>query len=98
MSAPGTPAGNDEMLLDVRGLTIGFPAGEGLLLAANRIDFQVAAGQTVGLVGESGCGKSVTLRSLLGLVPYPERSAGWARISELPPSNDSRHCADGRSQ
>jgi len=61
----------DAKLLDVRGLTIGFPAGEGLLLAADRIDFQVAAGQTVGLVGESGCGKSVTLRSLLGLVPYP---------------------------
>jgi peptide/nickel transport system ATP-binding protein len=58
-------------LLDVRGLTIGFPAGEGLLLAADAVDFQVAAGRTVGLVGESGCGKSVTLRSLLGLVPYP---------------------------
>jgi oligopeptide/dipeptide ABC transporter ATP-binding protein len=57
--------------LDVRGLTIGFPAGAGLLLAADRIDFRVAAGRTVGLVGESGCGKSVTLRSLLGLVPYP---------------------------
>jgi oligopeptide/dipeptide ABC transporter ATP-binding protein len=61
----------DVELLDVRGLTIGFPAGAGLLLAADRIDFRVAAGRTVGLVGESGCGKSVTLRSLLGLVPYP---------------------------
>ncbi|HVQ57362.1 MAG TPA: ABC transporter ATP-binding protein [Solirubrobacterales bacterium] len=58
-------------LLDVRDLTIAFPAGEGLLLAADRIDFKVEAGRTVGLVGESGCGKSVTLRSLLGLVPYP---------------------------
>ena len=62
-------AGTD--LLDVRDLTIGFPAGEGLLLAADGINLQVAAGRTVGLVGESGCGKSVTLRSLLGLVPYP---------------------------
>ena len=58
-------------LLEVRDLTIAFPAGEQLLLAADRIDFSVAAGRTVGLVGESGCGKSVTLRSLLGLVPYP---------------------------
>jgi oligopeptide/dipeptide ABC transporter ATP-binding protein len=67
-------------LLDVRGLTIGFPAGAGLLLAADRIDFRVAAGRTVGLVGESGCGKSVTLRSLLGLVPYPgEVLAGQIR-------------------
>jgi peptide/nickel transport system ATP-binding protein len=68
-AAGDTGAGPE--LLDVRGLTIGFPAGEGLLLAADRVDFQVAAGRTVGLVGESGCGKSVTLRSLLGLVPYP---------------------------
>ncbi len=62
---------SDIDLLDVRDLTIGFPAGEGLLLAADGINLQVAAGRTVGLVGESGCGKSVTLRSLLGLVPYP---------------------------
>jgi len=71
MSAAGRKMPAHAELLDVRGLTIGFPAGEGLLLAADRIDFQVMAGQTVGLVGESGCGKSVTLRSLLGLVPYP---------------------------
>ena len=67
-------------LLSVRGLTIGFPAAGGLLLAADRIDFDVSAGRTVGLVGESGCGKSVTLRSLLGLVPYPgEVLAGEVR-------------------
>ncbi|HTT95347.1 MAG TPA: ABC transporter ATP-binding protein [Solirubrobacterales bacterium] len=68
MSAAAAGAGE---LLSVRGLTIGFPAAGGLLLAADRIDFDVGAGRTVGLVGESGCGKSVTLRSLLGLVPYP---------------------------
>jgi oligopeptide/dipeptide ABC transporter ATP-binding protein len=72
----GVPTGEAQLdlaglLLDVRELTIGFPAGEGLLLAADGVNFQVAAGSTVGLVGESGCGKSVTLRSLVGLVPYP---------------------------
>jgi oligopeptide/dipeptide ABC transporter ATP-binding protein len=66
----GKPASEGE-LLDVRELTIAFPAGEAPLLAADRVDFQVRAGRTLGLVGESGCGKSVTLRSLLGLVPYP---------------------------
>ena len=69
-------AAPEPRLLSVRGLTIGFPAGEGLLLAADRIDFEVGAGRTVGLVGESGCGKSVTLRSLLGLVPYPGEVLG----------------------
>jgi oligopeptide/dipeptide ABC transporter ATP-binding protein len=58
-------------LLDVRDLTIAFPAGDLPLLAADRVGFEVKAGQTLGLVGESGCGKSVTLRSLLGMVPYP---------------------------
>jgi peptide/nickel transport system ATP-binding protein len=58
-------------LLDVRDLTIAFPAGETPLLAADRVGFSVKAGRTLGLVGESGCGKSVTLRSLLGMVPYP---------------------------
>ena len=69
-SGNGRPEAGAE-LLDVRDLTIAFPAGETPLLAADRIGFQVPAGRTLGLVGESGCGKSVTLRSLLGLVPYP---------------------------
>jgi len=68
-SLNGRPQSDE--LLDVRGLTIAFPAGEAPLLAADRVGFQVKAGRTLGLVGESGCGKSVTLRSLLGLVPYP---------------------------
>jgi oligopeptide/dipeptide ABC transporter ATP-binding protein len=65
MIAPGAN------LLEVRDLTIAFPAGETALLAADRVAFSVQGGRTLGLVGESGCGKSVTLRSLLGLVPYP---------------------------
>jgi oligopeptide/dipeptide ABC transporter ATP-binding protein len=58
-------------LLEVQDLTIAFPGAATPLLAADRVSFAVDAGRTVGLVGESGCGKSVTLRSLLGLVPYP---------------------------
>jgi oligopeptide/dipeptide ABC transporter ATP-binding protein len=78
-AASGQPADRSE-LLSVRGLTIGFPALGGILLAADRIDFDVRSGRTVGLVGESGCGKSVTLRSLLGLVPFPgEVLAGEVR-------------------
>ena len=58
-------------LLEVRDLTIAFPARAGLIVAAHGVSFEVAEGETVGIVGESGSGKSVTLRSLLGLVPYP---------------------------
>jgi ABC-type dipeptide/oligopeptide/nickel transport system ATPase component len=69
-------------LLEVRDLTIAFPAGEKPLLAADRVAFKVRAGSTVGLVGESGCGKSVTLRSLLGMVPYPGEVLGGEILFE----------------
>jgi peptide/nickel transport system ATP-binding protein/oligopeptide transport system ATP-binding protein len=64
-------------LLEVSGLTVGFPTGgESVVLAADDVSFAVDAGRTLGLVGESGCGKSVTLRALLGLVPYPGQVVG----------------------
>ena len=62
---------NAQTLLEVTDLTIGFADARGILLAADRINFQVEKNQTLGLLGESGCGKSVTLRSILRLVPYP---------------------------
>jgi peptide/nickel transport system ATP-binding protein len=59
-------------LLEVSGLTVGFPTrGGAVVLAADDVSFAVEPRQTLGLVGESGCGKSVTLRALLGLVPFP---------------------------
>jgi oligopeptide/dipeptide ABC transporter ATP-binding protein len=58
-------------LLKVQDLTIGFADRRGFLLAANQVSFSVPKDHTLGVVGESGCGKSVTLRSLLRLVPYP---------------------------
>jgi peptide/nickel transport system ATP-binding protein len=63
-------------LLSVSGLTIGFPSAQGHALAANDVGFEVGRGETLGLVGESGCGKSVSLRALLGVVPIPGRVLG----------------------
>jgi len=58
-------------LLDVRGLTVGFPTVRGVSRVVSDLSFQVAEGEILGLVGESGSGKSVTCRALLGLVPEP---------------------------
>jgi oligopeptide/dipeptide ABC transporter ATP-binding protein len=58
-------------LLAVEDLTIAFPRVGGFVFPANRVAFSVDRGRTLGLVGESGSGKSVTLRSLIGLVPPP---------------------------
>lgn len=62
---------NGQALLEITDLTVGFADARGILLAADRVSLKLHPNQTLGLLGESGCGKSVTLRSILGLVPYP---------------------------
>ena len=73
MSMPDAPgsAASDAPLLDVRNLRTWFHTERGLFKAVDGISFQVRRGRAVGLVGESGCGKSVTSLSLMGLVPQP---------------------------
>lgn len=68
--APDTRA---PALLEVRNLHTAFPTSQGSVLAASGVTFSLAARETKGIVGESGSGKSITLRSLLGLVPEPGR-------------------------
>jgi len=58
-------------LLDVRDLETQFQTGDGIVHAVNGISFTVMPGEAVGLVGESGCGKSMTALSIMGLVPKP---------------------------
>ena len=58
-------------LLDIDQLRIGFETDAGLVRAVDGVSLQIEAGQTLGVVGESGCGKSVTASSILRLVPCP---------------------------
>ena len=60
-------------LLDVQALQVTFPGRAAMVRAVDGVSFTVAAGETVCLVGESGCGKSLTAMSLLRLVPPPGR-------------------------
>jgi oligopeptide/dipeptide ABC transporter ATP-binding protein len=62
-------------VLSVRGLRTTFPLGDGPVAVVDRVSFDVAAGEVLALVGESGCGKSVTALSLLRLIPRPGRIA-----------------------
>lgn len=59
------------MLLDVRGLRTSFETRSGIVRAVDGVSFHLDQGETLGLVGESGCGKSVTALSLMRLVPEP---------------------------
>ncbi len=58
-------------LLAIRNLSVSFETGRGKVNAVNGVNLTVYEGQTLAVVGESGCGKSVTAMSVLGLVPRP---------------------------
>lgn len=60
-------------LLEVRGLRTEFKTRRGIVHAVNGVELEVGAGELVGLVGETGCGKSVTARSIISLVTPPGR-------------------------
>jgi len=60
-----------ENLLEVTGLRTVFAAERGEVRAVDGVDFSLERGRTLGIVGESGCGKSVTALSIMGLVPQP---------------------------
>jgi oligopeptide/dipeptide ABC transporter ATP-binding protein len=62
---------NGQPLLDVRDLQTHFFTRDGVVRAVDGVSFSVGRGQTLGLVGESGCGKSVTALSIMGLIPQP---------------------------
>lgn len=65
------PLGQEKPLIEVKGLKTEFRLAEGVITAVNGVDLQLYQGETLALVGESGCGKSVTALSIIGLVPDP---------------------------
>ena len=60
-----------ERLLEVKGLKTHFFTDEGVVRAVDGVDFYINKGETLGVVGESGCGKSVTALSIMRLIPTP---------------------------
>ncbi len=71
LSSRSVPHGKGERLLDVRGLRTSFATRDGVVRAVDGIDFHVDRGEIMGLVGESGCGKSVTSLSIMRLIAPP---------------------------
>jgi len=69
MSDPAAPSASP--VLEVENLVTTFDTDEGTLTAVDGVSFSVSAGQTLGIVGESGCGKSVTALSIMRLLPQP---------------------------
>jgi ABC-type dipeptide/oligopeptide/nickel transport system ATPase component len=60
-----------DALLEVKNLKVQFNTLEGVVHAVNNVSFVVEEGKTLGIVGESGCGKSVTVLSIMRLIAEP---------------------------
>ena len=67
-------------LLQVSQLNIALPTPRGLAQAVRGLDFTLERGETLGLIGESGCGKSLTALALMGLLPERARASGSVRL------------------
>ena len=75
---------NNDILLEVKGLKTHFPLHEGVVQAVDGVDLTIKRGTTLGLVGESGCGKSVTAFSILQIVGRPGRIMGGQILFHRP--------------
>ena len=80
MTSTATSDRRGEVLLEVQDLAVEFDTEAGLVRAVDGVSFQVREGQTLGIVGESGCGKSVTALSILRLLPRPMGHIAGGRI------------------
>jgi peptide/nickel transport system ATP-binding protein len=69
-----------EPLLMVDGLSVAFPGERGHVRVVDRVGFSIKAGETLALVGESGCGKSMTALAIMRLIPKPGRIEPGSRI------------------
>jgi peptide/nickel transport system ATP-binding protein len=76
------PGSNQAPLLEVKNLRVEFPTRRGTLVAVDDVSFTIAPGEVLGVVGESGAGKSLTGAAIIGLLEPPGRIAGGEVILE----------------
>jgi len=98
---------DSQNILEVKGLQTYFKLDEGILKAVDGVDFSLKTGRTLGLIGESGCGKSVTAHSILntvqapgwtnaGSVKYRTQSGEAMEITEQKPNSEKMRSLRGR--
>jgi oligopeptide/dipeptide ABC transporter ATP-binding protein len=80
---------NDQVLLEIRDLRVSFPLDEGTVQAVSGVDLTIKRGQVVGVVGESGCGKTVTAQTVLRIVPPPGRIESGQILLNQPRSSSN---------
>jgi oligopeptide/dipeptide ABC transporter ATP-binding protein len=92
--APRPPPTEAGVLLSVENLSVSFRTDSGVVPVVEDVSFALRAGRTLGLVGESGCGKSVTAQTLMRLLPMPPTQIDAGRV--LLDGEDLAHAPEAR--
>jgi oligopeptide/dipeptide ABC transporter ATP-binding protein len=75
---------DNDLLLEIKDLRVSFPLDEGLVRAVEGVNLTIRRGEVLGVVGESGCGKSITAHSVLRIIPPPGRIDGGQILFHAP--------------
>lgn len=78
---------DNNVLLEIKDLRVSFPLDEGTVRAVEGVDLTLRRGEVLGVVGESGCGKSITAHSILRIIPHPGRIDSGQILFHQPGSN-----------
>ena len=71
-------------VLDIQGLVVRFPGEHGPVTVIDKVDLKIGTGEILGLVGESGCGKSMLARSIMRLIPASGKITSGRIFFEAP--------------
>lgn len=85
---------DNNILLEIKDLKISFPLDEGLVRAVEGVDLTVHRGEVLGVVGESGCGKTVTAQSVLRIIPAPGQIDSGQILFHPPGVSDEKRVID----
>src|ERR1044072_1710549 len=85
---------DNDILLEIKGLKISFPLDEGTVRAVEGVDLTMRRGEVLGVVGESGCGKTITAQSVLRIIPSPGKIDAGQILFHAPRSRNSHGVVD----
>src|SRR5512133_3702631 len=83
------PSPDENLLVEIKDLHTYFYLAEGVVRAVDGVDLTIHRNETLGIVGESGCGKSISAYSMLRLVPPPGKIEGGEILYYKRPKNES---------
>ncbi|HSJ87631.1 MAG TPA: ABC transporter ATP-binding protein [Anaerolineales bacterium] len=85
---------DNDVLLEIKDLKISFPLDEGVVRAVEGVNLTVRRGEVLGVVGESGCGKTVTAQSVLRIIPAPGRIDSGEILFHTPGASNGNGVVD----